>query len=105
MHYPQFLIFISRVNRMGYYICQVPFLDVCNTLLDPSLPLTILDYEEFGNPQIQLNFDSIFSYSPYDNIPQGSCFPSVMVTAAVNDSRQSHYRQSSIRCIHMHTHY
>ncbi|KAJ1412096.1 Peptidase S9, prolyl oligopeptidase, catalytic domain [Sesbania bispinosa] len=68
-------------------ILKVPFLDVCNTLLDPSLPLTILDYEEFGNPQIQLNFDSIFSYSPYDNIPQGICFPSVMITAAVNDSR------------------
>jgi protease II len=73
---------------MGYTY-QVPFLDVCNTLLDPSLPLTILDYEEFGNPQIQSNFDSIFSFSPYDNIPQGCCFPSVMVTAAVNDSRQS----------------
>ncbi|KAG5068319.1 hypothetical protein JHK85_000696 [Glycine max] len=69
-------------------ILKVPFLDVCNTLLDPSLPLTILDYEEFGNPQILSNFDSIFSYSPYDNIPQGSCFPSVLVTAAVNDSRQ-----------------
>ncbi|XP_027362765.1 uncharacterized protein LOC113870370 [Abrus precatorius] len=68
-------------------ILKVPFLDVCNTLLDPSLPLTVLDYEEFGNPQIQSNFDSIFSYSPYDNIPQGSCFPSVLVTAAVNDSR------------------
>ncbi|XP_073221683.1 uncharacterized protein [Cicer arietinum] len=68
-------------------ILKVPFLDVCNTLLDPSLPLTILDYEEFGNPQTQSNFDSIFSLSPYDNIPRSCCFPSVMVTAAVNDSR------------------
>ncbi|XP_016202941.1 uncharacterized protein LOC107643729 isoform X2 [Arachis ipaensis] len=68
-------------------ILKVPFLDVCNTLLDPSLPLTVLDYEEFGNPKIQSNFDSIFSYSPYDNIPQRSCFPSVLVTVAVNDSR------------------
>ncbi|XP_050905337.1 uncharacterized protein LOC127119193 isoform X2 [Lathyrus oleraceus] len=68
-------------------ILKVPFIDVCNTLLDPSLPLTILDYEEFGNPEIQSNFDSIYSFSPYDNIPQGCCFPSVMVTAAVNDSR------------------
>lgn len=78
--------YISCDNLMGY-IYQVPFLDVCNTLLDPSLPLTILDYDEFGNPQIRLSFDSIFSYSPYDNIPLGSCFPSVMVTSAVNDSR------------------
>ncbi|OIW02209.1 hypothetical protein TanjilG_21862 [Lupinus angustifolius] len=80
-------------------ILKVPFLDVCNTLLDPSLPLTILDYEEFGNPQIQSNFDSIFSYSPYDNIPQGSCFPSVLVTAAVNDSRQPYSCSSSSRCM------
>ncbi|XP_019462191.1 PREDICTED: uncharacterized protein LOC109361251 isoform X2 [Lupinus angustifolius] len=80
-------------------ILKVPFLDVCNTLLDPSLPLTILDYEEFGNPQIQSNFDSIFSYSPYDNIPQGSCFPSVLVTAAVNDSRQPYSCSSSILAI------
>ncbi|KAI4357962.1 hypothetical protein L6164_001874 [Bauhinia variegata] len=68
-------------------ILKVPFLDVCNTLLNPSLPLTILDYEEFGNPQIQSHFDSIFSYSPYDNIRQGSCYPPVLVTAALNDSR------------------
>lgn len=71
---------------MGY-THQVPFLDICNTLLDPTLPLTLLDYEEFGNPQLQSNLDSILSYSPYDNIPPNSCFPSVLVTAAVNDSR------------------
>ncbi|XP_022632440.1 uncharacterized protein LOC106779835 isoform X1 [Vigna radiata var. radiata] len=68
-------------------ILKVPFLDICNTLLDPSLPLTLLDYEEFGNPQLQSYLDSILSYSPYDNIPPNSCFPSVLVTAAVNDSR------------------
>ncbi|KAI9105048.1 hypothetical protein K1719_022764 [Acacia pycnantha] len=68
-------------------ILKVPFLDICNTLLDPSLPLTILDYEEFGNPQVQSQFNSIFKYSPYDNISEGQCYPSVMVTAALNDSR------------------
>ncbi|KAH9772229.1 prolyl oligopeptidase family protein [Citrus sinensis] len=50
-------------------ILKVPFLDICNTMLDPSLPLTKLDYEEFGNPQIQSQFEYIRSYSPYDNIP------------------------------------
>ncbi|KAI9169466.1 hypothetical protein LWI28_012690 [Acer negundo] len=68
-------------------ILKVPFLDICNTLLDPSLPLTTLDYEEFGNPQIQSQFESIHSYSPYDNIPCGVCYPSVLVTASLNDSR------------------
>ncbi|KAM1102541.1 hypothetical protein ACFX14_011401 [Malus domestica] len=68
-------------------ILKVPFLDICNTLMDPSLPLTILDYEEFGNPQIQSEFELIFTYSPYDNISQGSCYPSMLVTASLHDSR------------------
>lgn len=68
-------------------ILKVPFLDVCNTLLDPSLPLTMLDYEEFGNPQIQSQFQSIFSYSPYDNVPTGVCCPAMLVTASFRDSR------------------
>ncbi|MCO5598888.1 hypothetical protein L7F22_052987 [Adiantum nelumboides] len=68
-------------------ILKVPFLDICNTLMDPSLPLTILDYEEFGNPQIRSAFEHIFSYSPYDNISQGSCYPSMLVTASLHDSR------------------
>ncbi|OMO72167.1 hypothetical protein COLO4_27799 [Corchorus olitorius] len=68
-------------------ILKVPFLDILNSLLDPSLPLTILDYEEFGNPQIKSQFESILSYSPYENISQGVCHPSVLVTASFNDSR------------------
>ncbi|XP_058183759.1 uncharacterized protein LOC131301459 [Rhododendron vialii] len=68
-------------------IMKVPFLDICNTLLDPSLPLTILDYEEFGNPQIQSQLESILQYSPYDNIAGGVCCPSVLVTASFHDSR------------------
>ncbi|XP_061976902.1 uncharacterized protein LOC133698042 [Populus nigra] len=68
-------------------ILKVPFLDACNTLLDPSLPLTLLDYEEFGNPQIQSQFESILSYSPYDNIPRDACLPSMLVTASFHDSR------------------
>lgn len=68
-------------------ILKVPFLDVLNTLLDPSLPLTTLDYEEFGNPQIQSCFEYILKYSPYDNIPRGVCCPSMLVSPSFNDSR------------------
>lgn len=68
-------------------ILKVPFLDVLNTLLDPSLPLTTLDYEEFGNPQIQSCFEYILNYSPYDNIPRGVCCPSMLVSPSFNDSR------------------
>ncbi|EXB44900.1 Protease 2 [Morus notabilis] len=69
-------------------ILKVPFLDICNTLLDDNLPLTVLDYEEFGNPQIESQFECIHSYSPYDNISKGSCYPPMLVTTSLNDSRQ-----------------
>ncbi|KAL0538823.1 hypothetical protein IC582_022982 [Cucumis melo] len=74
-------------NLFRAAILKVPFLDICNTLLDPSLPLTVLDYEEFGNPQIQKQFESILSYSPYENISKGSCYPSMLVTASFHDAR------------------
>ncbi|WMV28034.1 hypothetical protein MTR67_021419 [Solanum verrucosum] len=68
-------------------ILKVPFLDVCSSLLDPTLPLTVLDYEEFGNPQLHAHFEYILKYSPYDNIPEGVCCPSMLVKASLNDSR------------------
>lgn len=68
-------------------LLQVPFLDICNTLLDSTLPLTILDYEEFGNPQIESYFKYIVKYSPYDNVSHELCFPATLVTASYNDSR------------------
>ncbi|XP_058112464.1 uncharacterized protein LOC131255693 [Magnolia sinica] len=81
----------AAINKYPYLfhaaILKVPFLDICNTLLDPSLPLTILDYEEFGDPRNQAEFESIRSYSPCDNIPAGVCYPSMLVTASFHDSR------------------
>ncbi|XP_057961397.1 uncharacterized protein LOC131153242 [Malania oleifera] len=74
-------------NMFRASILKVPFLDICNTLMDASLPLTLLDYEEFGNPQIQNQLKYILSYSPYDNIPLGACYPSMLITASFHDSR------------------
>lgn len=68
-------------------ILKVPFVDVLNTLSDSNLPLTLLDHEEFGNPNIQTEFQSILGYSPYDNIRRDVCFPSMLVTASFHDSR------------------
>ncbi|XP_051146105.1 uncharacterized protein LOC127261771 isoform X2 [Andrographis paniculata] len=68
-------------------ILKAPFLDVLNTLLDPNLPLTTMDYEEFGNPQVKSYFEHIRKYSPYDNILPGLCCPSMLVSASLNDSR------------------
>ncbi|MFQ6637469.1 hypothetical protein Gotur_013459 [Gossypium turneri] len=74
-------------NLFHAAILKVPFLDILNSLLDPSLPLTMLDYEEFGNPGIKSEFECISSYCPYKNIRSRGCHPSVLVTASFNDSR------------------
>ncbi|MBA0805636.1 hypothetical protein Gohar_005131 [Gossypium harknessii] len=74
-------------NLFHAAILKVPFLDILNSLLDPSLPLTMLDYEEFGNPGIKSEFECISSYCPYKNIRPRGCHPSVLVTASFNDSR------------------
>ena len=55
--------------------------------MDDTLPLTKLDYDEFGNPKIETEFKSIMQYSPYDNVNHGLCYPSMLVTAAFNDPR------------------
>ncbi|KAJ0986861.1 hypothetical protein J5N97_005217 [Dioscorea zingiberensis] len=81
----------ATINKYPDLFCaailKVPFLDISNTMLDPSLPLTILDYDEFGDPNIQAEFETIHSYSPYDNILPGVCYPSTLVTASLHDSR------------------
>lgn len=68
-------------------VLKVPFLDICNTMLDPTLPLTVLDYEEFGDPNSPDEFEAISSYSPYDNLAPDVCYPPVLVTASFNDTR------------------
>jgi oligopeptidase B len=71
-------------------IAKVPFVDALNTLLDPSLPLTIAEYEEWGNPEQEEFYRYIRSYSPYDNVaPRG--YPAMLVTAGLNDPRVSYW--------------
>lgn len=61
-------------------------MDVLNTILDPSLPLTVIEYEEWGNPNKKKYFDYIHSYSPYENISKKN-YPRILVTAGLNDPR------------------
>lgn len=70
----------------GVVIAEVPFVDVLNTMLDPSLPLTEFEYEEWGNPQERNVFDRIRRYAPYEAI-QPSNFPPILATAGLNDPR------------------
>ncbi|XP_071915974.1 uncharacterized protein [Coffea arabica] len=65
-------------------VLKVPFLDPTNTLLYPILPLTPVDYEEFGYPGDVEDFQAMRAYSPYDNIQKGVHYPSVLVTSSFN---------------------
>jgi oligopeptidase B len=68
----------------------VPFVDILNTMSDPSLPLTVTEYEEWGNPADRQYHDYIRSYSPYDNVKDRP-YPNLLVTAGLNDPRVSYW--------------
>jgi oligopeptidase B len=67
-------------------ILGVPFLDVLNTMLDESLPLTTGEFKEWGNPKVKKDWDIIRAYSPYDNIARTD-YPAILVRSSLNDSR------------------
>ncbi len=67
-------------------VAQVPFVDVINTMLDETLPLTTGEYEEWGNPNEEEYYHYILSYSPYDNI-KAKDYPNMLVTGGINDSQ------------------
>jgi oligopeptidase B len=67
-------------------ISHVPFVDVMNTMLDASLPLTVPEYEEWGNPNEEPAFEYMLGYSPYDNLAPGS-YPAMLVKTSLNDSQ------------------
>ena len=71
-------------------IAKVPFVDTLNTMLDPTLPLTMAEYEEWGNPEDKEYYDYIRSYSPYDNVAPRE-YPTMLVTAGLNDPRVSYW--------------
>jgi oligopeptidase B len=64
----------------------VPFTDVMNTMMDASLPLTVGEYLEWGNPNEKAAFDYMLSYSPYDNLAR-KVYPAILVTTSYNDSQ------------------
>jgi oligopeptidase B len=67
-------------------VSHVPFVDVMNTMLDASLPLTVPEYEEWGNPNEKAAYDYMRSYSPYDNLKAGK-YPAILVKTSFNDSQ------------------
>jgi len=75
-----------RPDLFRAVLCEVPFVDVMNTMLDASLPLTVPEYEEWGNPNTEPAFDYMLSYSPYDNLARKD-YPAMMVRTSFDDSQ------------------
>jgi oligopeptidase B len=75
-----------RPDLFRAVLSHVPFVDVMNTMLDASLPLTVPEYEEWGDPNEEPYFKYMLSYSPYDNLKSAS-YPSMLVKTSLNDSQ------------------
>ncbi len=78
-----------RPGLFHVVLSHVPFVDVMNTMLDASLPLTIAEYEEWGNPNEPEAFATMLSYSPYENLDNlaGAQIPAMLVKTSINDSQ------------------
>ena len=75
-----------RPDLFKVVISHVPFVDVMNTMLDASLPLTVPEYEEWGNPNEKKAYDYMLTYSPYDNLKK-TAYPAILVKTSFNDSQ------------------
>ena len=75
-----------RPDLFRAVLSHVPFVDVMNTMLDASLPLTVPEYEEWGNPNEEEYFRYMLSYSPYDNLKPGG-YPAMLVKTSLHDSQ------------------
>lgn len=81
---------IMRPDLFKVVICKVPFLDVITSMSDPTIPLTTLEYDQWGNPENKDDFDYMLSYSPYDNI-QPVEYPHLLLTTGYNDPRVAYW--------------
>ncbi|HUP65217.1 MAG TPA: S9 family peptidase [Thermoanaerobaculia bacterium] len=76
----------ARPELFHSAVLQVPFVDVVNTMLDPSLPLTVGEYLEWGNPNIEAEFRTLRAYDPYLNV-ESKDYPAVLIRTSFNDSQ------------------
>ncbi|MCU1329623.1 MAG: oligopeptidase Serine peptidase family [Bryobacterales bacterium] len=75
-----------RPDLFRSVVAHVPFVDVVNTMLDDTLPLTVTEYEEWGNPNTAADYAYIRSYAPYENVT-AAAYPNILATAGLNDPR------------------
>jgi oligopeptidase B len=79
-----------RPDLFKVVVADVPFVDVVTTILDTSLPLSAMEWEEWGNPNDKVYYDYMKSYSPYDNV-EAKDYPDTLITAGLNDSRVKYW--------------
>jgi len=75
-----------RPDLFHAVVAKVPFVDVLNTMSDPMLPLTVGEFEEWGNPARQEEYEYLRTYSPYENLRKGA-YPAMLVMTSFNDSQ------------------
>jgi len=80
----------ERPDLFNAAVAQVPFVDVLNTMEDPSLPLTVIEYDEWGNPGDRAYYELIRSYAPYENV-RAQAYPNLLVVAGLNDPRVQYW--------------
>jgi hypothetical protein len=79
-----------RPDLCAAAVAEVPFVDVVNTMSDPTIPLTVIEYDEWGDPADPAFHEVMRSYSPYDNV-QAADYPAMYVTAGLNDPRVQYW--------------
>ncbi|KAJ3122102.1 hypothetical protein HK098_003124 [Nowakowskiella sp. JEL0407] len=80
-----------RPDICNVALAGVPFVDVINTMMDASIPLTVNEYEEWGNPNDEKYFNYMLSYSPYDNVKPGVKMPNIFIKAGLFDPRVAYW--------------
>jgi oligopeptidase B len=80
----------ARPDLFACAVTQVPFVDAVTTMLDATVPLTVTEYEEWGNPNDVEYYQYMKGYSPYDNVREAE-YPAMLVTAGLNDPRVSYW--------------
>jgi oligopeptidase B len=79
-------VMIKRPDLFKAVVAKVPFVDIVTTMLDETIPLTVIEREEWGDPRQKDYYDYMLSYSPYDNVDTRA-YPNLLITAGLNDPR------------------
>jgi oligopeptidase B len=79
-----------RPDLFAAVVAEVPFVDVVTTMLDPSLPLTVTEWDEWGDPREAEAYERMKAYSPYDNV-RATDYPALLVTTGLNDPRVQYW--------------